>query len=223
DAWYRRAGWSLNGEGRLTQRLKATAGARYGSIETAGTPAVMDTPVYINPSYDDLIGQIGGVYELTQEVHLVGSVSEGFRAPNLDDLMANNPNVLQQGQSLPSLGLTPEHSINYELGVKTNFDRLRTQAFVYWIDLKDNMDSITGAPNTFETANQDSYLQGVELNGEYLLNDGWSLYGNFWHTYGINRVTDAPLSRVPPTQGIAGVRWRESRLRSYATMYVWMS
>ena len=223
DAWYRRFGWFLNGDMPLTDRLNAVAGVRYESIETAGTPVVMDTPVFINPTYDDWVGQAGLVYEITPSLHLVGSISEGFRAPNLDDLMANNPNVLQQGQSLPSLGLTPEHSINYEVGLKTDFDRLRTQTFVFWLDLQDNMVSITAAPNTFATANQDSFVQGVEFNGEYLLQDGWSVYGNFWYTFGENRVTDAPLSRIPPAQGILGLRWRDPELRSYFAVYTWMS
>lgn len=223
DAWYRRAGWFLNWDVSLTERLDATAGVRFESIETAGTPVVMNTPVYINPSYDDWVGQLGLVYELNPCVHLVGSVSEGFRAPNLDDLMANNPNVLQQGQSLPSLGLTPEHSINYEVGIKTNYDRLRTQTFVYWIDLQDNIVSITAAPNTFASANQDSFVQGVEFSGEYLLDHGWAVYGNFWYTFGKNLVTQAPLSRVPPTQGVLGLRYREPSLRSYFAVYTWMS
>jgi outer membrane receptor protein involved in Fe transport len=223
DAWYRRAGCFMNWDVPLTDRLSASAGWRYESIETAGTPLIMDTPVYINPSYDDLIGQIGLLYELDPSVHLVGSISEGFRAPNLDDLMANNPNVLQQGQSLPSLGLSPENSISYEAGIKTNFQRFRSQTFVYWMDLQDNMVSITAAPNTFETANQDSYINGVECDGEFLLRDGWSLYGNCWYTHGKNRVTSAPLSRIPPLQGIAGLRYRQANLRSYFTLYTWMS
>jgi outer membrane receptor protein involved in Fe transport len=223
DAWYRRAGWFLNWDVALTDRLNATAGVRYESIETAGTPVVMNAPVFINPSYDDWIGQIGLVYELNPCLHLVGSISEGFRAPNLDDLMANNPNVLQQGQSLPSLGLTPEHSINYEVGIKSDLDRLRFQTFVFWIDLQDDIVDITAAPNTFTTANQDSFIQGVEFDGEYLLDCGWAVYGNFWYTIGKNLVTQSPLSRIPPTQGILGLRYREPSLRSYFAIYTWMS
>ncbi len=223
DAWYRRAGWFLNSDIPLTNRLNATAGVRFESIETAGTPSVMNTPVSINPSYSDWIGHVGLVYELTRSVNLVGSISEGFRAPNLDDLMANNPNVLQQGQSLPSLGLTPEHSINYELGVKTDFDRLRTQTFVFWTDIQDNIVSITAAPNTFASANQDSFVQGVEFNGDYLLTCQWAVYGNFWYTFGENRVTGAPLSRIPPAQGILGLRYRDPIHHSYFAVYTWMS
>lgn len=223
DAWYRRAGWFLNWDVKLARKLWLNSGVRFESIETAGTPIVMNTPVSINPTYEDWVGQVGLSYELHPCVRLVGTVAEGFRAPNLDDLMANNPNVLQVGQSLPSLDLRPENSITYEAGLKTDFEKFRAQAFVYVMDLQDNMVSVTAAPNTFATANQDSYIQGVELNGEWLWERGWSTYGNFWYTYGRNRITDAPLSRVPPAQGILGIRYRQAQLNSYFTLYTWMS
>jgi len=223
DAFYQRIGAFCSWDVALTERLDMVTGIRYENINTAGTPVVEGTPTFINPNYHDWVSQIGLVYELDPEIHLVGSISEGFRAPNLDDLMALNPNVLQEGSSVPSLGLTPERSINYEVGVKTNFDRLRTQTFVFYTDLQDNIVSInTAVPNTFGSDNQDSFVQGVETSGEYLLDDGWSLYGNFWYTYGVNRVTDSPLSRIPPTQGIFGLRWREHDLRSYFEVYTWM-
>jgi len=223
DAWYRRAGWFLNWDVPLTRRLLGTAGVRYESIETAGTPVIANTPQFIKSSYDAFIGQVGLTYRVNHCVNLFGSISEGFRAPNLDDLMANNPNVLQQGQSIPSLGLTPENSINYEVGLKTQFSRLRTLWSVFWLDIDDNIVSITAAPDTFASANQDSFVQGVELSGDYLLTPTWSLYGNFWYTYGINEETNAPLSRVPPTQGILGLRYRDLCGRSYFDMYTWMS
>ena len=223
DAWYRRAGWFANWNVPLTQRLDAVLGTRYESIETAGTPLIGGVPVRVDQSYSDWIASVGLTYRVNRNVRIVGSIAEGFRPPNLDDLMANNPNVLQAGQSLPSLGLIPETSITYEIGMKINSDRLRAQAFVYWIDLEDNLVSITAAPNTFATANQDSTLQGVEADGEYLLGRNYSLYANYWYTYGTNDVTDAPLSRIPPMQGILGLRYRDVAKRQDASLYTWMS
>lgn len=222
DAYYQRFGAFINGDVALTCRLNAVAGVRYETIRTAGTPIIASNPVFVEASYHDWSAQAGLVYELNPCMHLVGSISEGFRAPNLDDLMANNPNVQQQGQSVPSLGLVPEHSINYEVGIKTDNDRLRTQTFVFWTDLQDNIVSITHAKDIFGSANQDSRIQGVEFDAEYLLGAGWSLYGNVWYTYGKNLVTNAPLSRIPPTQGILGLRWRDPDLRSYFSIYTWM-
>jgi hypothetical protein len=42
------------------------------------------------------------------------------------------------------------------------------------------------------------------------------------YAYGDNDVTDAPLSRIPPTQGILGLRFREPELRGYFSIYTWM-
>jgi hemoglobin/transferrin/lactoferrin receptor protein len=232
DAYYERLGVFLNWDVELTDRLTATAGIRYETIETSGTPTIdiddgmggtVATPNSVNAHYRDWVSQVGLVYEIAPCVHLVGSVSEGFRAPNLDDLMANNPNVAQMAASIPSLGLQPEQSINYEIGLKTNHDRLRTQTFVYWLDIGDNIVSVpTATPFTFGSENQDSFVQGVEFDGEYLLDDGWSVYGNFWYTYGRNDVTGSPLSRIPPTQGILGLRWRAMDARSWFSIYTWM-
>ena len=223
DAWYRRAGWFLNWDVALTERLIGTTGVRFESIETAGTPEIGGSPQFIKASYDDWVSQAGLTYKATEQLNLFGSISEGFRAPNLDDLMANNPNVLQQGQSVPSLGLVPETSMNYEVGFKTAFDRLRTTTSVFWLDIDDNIVSITAAPDTFASANQDSRVQGVEFSGDYLLTPMWALYGNFWHIRGTNEVTGSPLSRVPPTQGILGLRYDDPCQRCYFNVYTWAS
>jgi outer membrane receptor protein involved in Fe transport len=222
DAYYSRIGWFANWDVAITQNLDAIAGVRYERIDLAATPVVGGTPVSIAPKYEDWIGQVGLVYKLTPQVNLVGSISEGFRAPNLDELTANNPNVLQQGTDLPSLGLLPEQSINYEVGVKTNSDRLRSQLFFYWMDLDQNIVRLSVGADQFERENQDSMIQGCELSGDYLLTDSWSLYGNFWYTYGQNLETNAPLSRIPPTQGILGLRWRNPEVRSYFDLYTWL-
>ena len=222
DAYYERFGCFLNWDVALTDRLDATAGVRYENIDLAATPIVNGNSVFITPHYDDWVSQIGLVYELNPYMNLVGSVSEGFRAPNLDELTANNPNVLQQGRDLPSLGLIPERSVSYDVGIKTNYRRLRTQLFVYWMDLQNNIVPVVAGANQFTRDNQDSFIQGTELDAEYLLQRGWSLFGNMTYTYGRNEITQAPLSRIPPTQGVAGIRWRDRKARNYFSIYTWM-
>ncbi|MEK6238016.1 MAG: TonB-dependent receptor, partial [Planctomycetales bacterium] len=228
DAYYERIGVFTQWNVDLTDRLGATAGVRYENIQTAATPLIDDgtgtqVPTPFNLNFNDWIGSVGLVYEINPCVNAVGSISEGFRAPNLDELAANNPNVLQMGMSLPQLNLVPENSVTYEVGLKTNYEDVRTQTFVFWTDLGDNIVAApTPTPNSFGRANQDSFVQGVEFDGEYLLDRGWSLYGNFWYVHGINRVTNSPLSRVPPAQGIAGLRWRDPNGPGYFSVYTWL-
>lgn len=221
DGYYERIGWFTGWDVWLTERLALSSGVRYELIDAGATPILAGVPTHIAPNYNDWVGQVGLVYELERDVHLVGSISEGFRAPNLDEL-AGQQQVQQLGQDVPSLGLAPEHSINYEIGLKTNFDRLRTQQFVYWMDLEDQIVAVPAGANRFARDNQDSYLYGYEVDGELLLTDFWSAYGNFWYTYGVNLEADAPLSRIPPAQGIVGLRFRDPRVRSYFTVYTWL-
>jgi outer membrane receptor protein involved in Fe transport len=149
-------------------------------------------------------------------------VAEGFRAPNLDDLVATNTLVQQVGQDIPTIDLRPENSFNYEVGLKYDLPRFRGQTFVFWTDLRDNIVRTPVAAGLYQRANRDSYLQGVEWSGEYLFEKGWSVYGNFAYVYGQNLVDQIPLSRVPPAQGIVGLRWRERDHRRWFDVYGWL-
>jgi hemoglobin/transferrin/lactoferrin receptor protein len=241
DSRYQRAGTFLNWDVAVTQRLDATAGVRYENADAGGTlNAVRGTPLPFEKSYQGWIASTGLVYKVNPMFHLVGNVSEGWRAPNLDDLTADNP-VLQNAQDLPSLDVKPERARTYEIGFKVDTPRLRMQVFEFWTDLQDNIqrqavDALGNpAPNVvgpygtlipgssnFVRSNFDSYLNGTELSGEYLLPDGWSLYGNAWYTYGQDLVRDEPLSRVPPLQGTLGTRWRDECHRKWFDVYTWL-
>jgi outer membrane receptor protein involved in Fe transport len=65
-------------------------------------------------------------------------------------------------------------------------------------------------------------IDGLELTGEYLLQKGWSIYGNYMYIYGQNVTDDEPVDRIPPTQGIVGLRWRSQCRRSWFEIYEWI-
>ncbi|WP_218933279.1 TonB-dependent receptor [Rubripirellula lacrimiformis] len=208
----------------LTDRLDATTSVRYENINVSGTPD-FDTlgPTYFQRSYQDWIASVGLTYKLTEQWKLVGGYYEGFRAPTIDDLTANKT-FLQNSQSVPLVGnlnVEAEQSKTYEVGLKFNYDRLRLQAVEYWTDFDSyiNRETIGGA--RFLT-NQQAYLNGTELAGEYLLGRNLSLYGNFYYTYGTITSADDPISRIPPTQGTLGLRFDEPSIGGYLDVYTWM-
>ncbi|MEX0712710.1 MAG: TonB-dependent receptor, partial [Pirellulales bacterium] len=215
DSFYERAGTFIQWDAPLTDRLNLLVATRYENVDLGATPLVrvdppgpdpaFDVPTHISPSFHGWTASAGLVYEASRHLHLVGSVSEGFRAPNLDDLVATNTLVQQAGQDLPSITLGPEHALTYEVGLKLDTPRLRSQAFVFWTELDDNIVRTPVDEGLFQRANHDSSINGAEWYGEYLLTRGWSMYGNVAYTYGVNLVTDSPLSRIPPTQGVLGL------------------
>ena len=222
DAFYERLGAFANWQVALTDRLTGSFGTRYELADLGATPVVGGAAVGISPHYQDWITQSGLIYELTSQLSLIGSAAQGFRPPNLDELTGNNPNVLQEGMDLPSLGLVPEESWQYEVGLRADTHRLRAETYVFWTELDNNVVPVSAGPNEFTRANQDSSLQGVEFAGEYLLDAEWSLFGNFWHIEGRNDVTGAPLSRIPPTQGTVGLRWSVPQRQESWEVYSWL-
>ncbi len=208
----------------LTERLDATTSVRYENINISGTPD-FDTlgPMFFKRTYQDWIGSIGLSYLLTDEVRLVGGVYEGFRAPTIDDLTANKTS-LQNNVSVPLVGnlaAEPEHSYTYEVGLKYNYDRFRFQAIEYWTDFESFLSRETIGGVDFLT-NQTAYLNGTELNGEYLFSPNVALYGNFAYAYGQITSSDEPITRIPPLQGILGLRFTEPAARAYFDVFTWM-
>jgi len=226
DAFYTRFGAFLEWDFDLTERLTAISGVRYSYIKAGADVTVGNLTGYIDPTYDDVSASVGLTYELNPCWHVVGSVAEGFRAPNLDDFAATNDDTFA-GTQIPNPTLRPERSMNYEIGLKTDADRFRTQTFFFYTDIRDHiLRQPRGNPlaPTFilERENRNSRLYGVELAGEYLLNCGFSAYGNFSYVYGQDTDANEPLSRVNPTQGTAGLRWRDECGENWVDVFVWM-
>lgn len=222
DSFYSRYGGYVQWDGWLTDNLLLTGGIRYEHITAGATVTAGMVTDHIDPEYQDWVGNIGLTYKLTEKINLVGSISEGFRAPNIDDLAAINGNVFV-GTQLPNPDLMPENSITYEIGAKMNTDRFRAETYVWWNDLQNYID--TSAPNTMQLldrSNGHAYLNGVEFSAEYQLSYNWSLYGNYWYTYGQNLDKDEPLSRIPPQQGTLGIRKRWNNGRDWFDTYTWI-
>ncbi|QDU31785.1 Heme/hemopexin utilization protein C precursor [Anatilimnocola aggregata] len=222
-----RVGCYLNWDVLLTSRLNAVIGVRYENSDQQGTPrfsfAGVPEDVFYSRTYQDWIGSIGLTYNLTDEINIVGGVYEGYRAPTVDDLVVNTTfaqNAVQSPQ-LAALNVQPEHSVTYEIGAKYSGERLQLQIFEWWNSINDYLARDTVMGNTV-LANHDAFLNGTELAGEYLLDPTWSLFGNFAYTFGQDLTIQDPINRIPPTQGVLGLRWRELDRRSYFEVFAWM-
>ncbi len=242
DSHYRNSGAFLLWELPLTERLTAQSGIRFSDIQAGASvplfnpadPLAPAASTRMTPVFSQWTATAGFSYALLDKLRLVGSMGEGFRAPLLDELTSVSTNV-NEGIDVPNPNLSPEKSRTFELGLKANFERLRGQAFVYWTDLEDLIarDEIGVIPDPLNPGGTIAVLQrrnigqaeihGFELAGEYLFTDRWSLYGNFWTTYGQNLTDNEPLDRIPPQQGIFGLRGRSPRHRSWFEVYTWIA
>ncbi len=241
DSFYERIGAFLQWEVDLTNRLSVQSGVRYSHVDLGATVALfdpadpaappVDTP--IRPNFQDWTGSVGLTYALSPCLNLVGSIAEGFRSPSLDELTSFSDNV-NEGIDIPNPNLTPETSINYEVGLKFDYQRIRAQTFVFWTRLDDLLvrQKVGQIPDPASPGDVldvlrrrnvgNAALQGYELAGELLLTPQWSFYGNLTYILGENLTDNEPLSRIPPTQGLIGLRWRDEEARNWLDFYAWL-
>lgn len=220
DAIYDLAGVYVQDELSLDS-LDLTFGLRYSWIRVNADevdPAGIGAPPLdsIEETYSALVASARAVYHATENVNLVGGVSQGFRAPNLDDLTAVRL-VLSGQTDFPNPDVDPERSINFEAGARADYESLTAGAFVFYTLLDDfiaRRREPSLGPTAFVKDNfSDGYVYGVELYGEYRLGATWVFWADF--TWSIGNVdanvngaaTERPISKMNPATGHLGVRY----------------
>lgn len=214
---YNTAGIFLADEWQLSDALKLAPEIRYSRMEYAstirGNPSVRE----LTGIFQNVTGNFGLTYKMLNGVNLCGNISQGFRAPNLDDLVTLR--VENQGVDVPNYDIRPEKNTNIEAGIKCELDKLSWSAFYYFSDVIDRIERKPGTYNGATTLNgipvyQKSNIgkaqtQGIELNGRLFLDEllHFSVAGNLTWTEGENLVDAEPLSRIPPLNGLLSVRY----------------
>jgi len=184
-----------------------TSGADSGSTETAGLfgellfAATSDLDLSASVRLDDhstfgshVTGRLAAAYRLGDATVLRAVAATGFRAPSLYELnstLYGNP------------ALQPEESTSFELGVEHDFGpgrNLKATAFHTRIDNLIQFVTLTSFPLPFTGQYRqvpgESTSQGIELSGEWAVNDWLGLFGNYTYT-DAEDSTGARLLRVP--------------------------
>lgn len=225
DASYDLIGLYVQDELALNERLDLTLGARFqyahADAESVRDP-VTDMRTSIDDSWETVVGSARFVYALAEERwSLFGGISQGFRAPNLSDLTRFDSARTDEFE-IPALGLEPEYTIQYELGVKARGRGTEAQLSTFFADIRDMIVRVptgnTNGDGDFEISKAnagDGYLAGVELGGSVQLAPRWSLFGNTTYIDGevdtfptsAPVAVREPLDRLMPWTTFVGVRW----------------
>ncbi len=198
--------------GRLTLDL----GARYNSYWVSAANDIFDH-VEVKPSAG--VGSAAMAFAVTEDLRVHGSISQAFRAPNIDDL--STLGVFDFGVEVPAGRLTPERGLGYEAGVKARRASLTGSFSAYRIDLRDLIDRVRGrfegsesldGQRVFTRANIGAaYITGVEAELEWQAAPQITVFSNAARTYGQQTTQAQPVRRIPSFNGLVGVRW-DSRL-----------
>jgi len=157
------------------------------------------------------------LYGFNDSWNIFAGVSQGFRAPNLNDLSGNL--TTRSGLSaLGSLDLEPEKFLTYEMGGRFTTDRTRLSASVYFTEIENviiGVPATSGSGTIITTNGQDGQVYGIEAEAQFDLSDHWllSLQGSWQegdarssNFIGGSQSEDY-ISRLAPLMGSISLRW----------------
>jgi len=225
DATYDLFGAFVQDELELGEQTTVTLGGRFNRAEV-DAESVLDpltsTQTTVADDWSAFVGSVRFLHRLKDEaVHLFGGVSQGFRAPNLSDL--TRLDSARSGEfEIPSPGLDPEYTTQYELGLKTRNPRVSSQLAVFYTVLDDlilrrptgNVNG-SGQSEVVKENVGDGYVYGLEAEGALALGGDWELFSGATFTEGKVHTfpTSAPvtdeeyLDKLMPFMAQLGTRW----------------
>jgi outer membrane receptor protein involved in Fe transport len=203
-------------------RLSVEAGTRYSLYRARITDRTLGG-VEVRP--DALVFQAGADYRLGERLHIFVHASEGFRAPNIDDL--GTLGIVDFRYERPAYDLRPEKSLNAEVGLRHVGTRFSAQASAFRTTLRDLITRIKTAEvvsgyDVYVKRNVDrGFIEGWELQAEGRPGKGWLVSGNATYLYGQSVTRDEPLRRIPPFTARLSVEyardgWRAGVMHDHA-------
>lgn len=185
DDTYTEYGFSIQNLSYLTDELSLLTGLRYDHFERdskateyfedgpfTGTyaPLATEKDSKLKSSNENISGQFGLMYEITEGISLYGSYSESF--------LPNYPEVTTFVPSTQEKDLDPEEAKQYELGIKSSLmdDKLRITASFYELSRKnvstvdnDFVQRLNGKEETtgFEMSATMQFVPGLNVLASY--------------------------------------------------------
>ena len=184
-------------------KLNIVAGLRYNFLHIQMNELTLGN-IAINPAA--LVSNYGFNYQLNQHGFLFGSITTGYRAPNIDDL--GSLGIVDFRYEIPSYDLRPEKSLNTEIGYKYRSNKIDFSIAAFKMKLKDIIarvlvdGQVINGYNFYNKKNiESSYINGAEVNYTYLLSKYLTWYTNATYSYGQNVTKNEPMRRIPPLFG----------------------
>lgn len=128
-----------------------------------------------NISFDDIVFNVGAVYQINNEINFFANFAQGFSLPNFNRLLSNPPENLQIDKGLELL--QPVNVNNYELGIRGQWEKVNFSLAGFYSNskLSDSIRTITTEEGFQVTelfrAPQREY--GIEATLNWQPNDQW--------------------------------------------------
>lgn len=215
--------------------LTIRSGLRFGSAAAHAVADADSGTRSVDVHTSSLVARGGAEVEVSRGVTVLANVDQGFRAPNLDDLTARS--ITGPGYQFENPTLGAEHSLSGELGVRLRHPLLTFEAWGFVTSIDQALTRVT-PPGTecplgdtvctasrvrFQLVNAARPVRvgGGEAFARLKLPWGLTARAGVAYTIGDQPNPEprpissaapyperVPLSRVPPLNGTAELRWR---------------
>ncbi|HUO21970.1 MAG TPA: TonB-dependent receptor [Caulobacteraceae bacterium] len=195
----------------VTPNLTVTPGVRYTddqrSIDAVLNKTKPPGPAHYNMSYTAVQPSVAARYTIMPGWTAYAQAASGFLAP---------PITLLEIVGTPT-SIKPENTWNYQAGTAFKKGRVVLGLDAYYIDFSNYITSyVINATNTPGATSaeigQSAYTngggaiyEGVELEGQYVLDHGFSLYGNATYNSAKYKGSNVWLAEAPQSTAAAGV------------------
>jgi hemoglobin/transferrin/lactoferrin receptor protein len=168
-------------------------------------------------TYSALAGNARFLWHSSGDLKFFGGVSQGFRAPNLDDTTAVRL-VLSGQTDFPNPDVDPERSVNFELGTRGRAGAFRGQLVGFYTVLDDFIARVPApsiSPTAFTKENfSDGWVKGVEASASFEITEAWSVRADAtWSIGNLDALVgtetkERPMSKMNPATAHGAVRWQ---------------
>ncbi|MDR2426804.1 MAG: TonB-dependent receptor [Endomicrobium sp.] len=157
---------------------------------------------------DRLIGSIGAVYALNEEISLRSQFSQGFKTPSIYETMMGSTALIINPD------LEPEESNNFDIGTIITLGKLNLDASVFYTKAKNYIAWKQTGPMTMQPQNiNEAETYGLELYAGYdicsftpYVSAGY-LNRTYWNAPG-SAISKTNKTGSSPFHGSLGVRWQ---------------
>jgi iron complex outermembrane receptor protein len=149
------------------------------------------TPLDYGESFNAVLPSIAANYTILPGWTAYIQTARGFLAPPIDVFEVNQIAALK-----------PETTWNYQIGTAVHRPRWMLGADLYNINFSNYLASTTinvaglGSESTYVNGGGAIY-QGIELEGQYVLGQGFSLYGNYSYNQAKYKNSDVTIAEAP--------------------------
>ena len=227
-ARYLWGGGFAQGELGVAERLWLRVGGRASGVAARASADRESGSRAVNRKFGSAVGHLGLEWQALYALALFVHVDRSFRAPNLDDLTSRQQTG--PGFQLENPALDPEHALTVEAGLRLASRFVSAELWGYWTGLADTIEraprSAASCPpslpqcaaswSRFQLVNLDgwSHLAGAEAVLRVTLPFGFAVRTTLAYAVGEGPSPlgaasgSVPLSRVPPLNGTAELRYR---------------